>query len=115
MKRLIIAVIAVMFLFSGFAMGQDCGKCPFKSKCETEKTVKKEDAQKVTDPIVFVKTKGKYYHTEECKAVKLEGMKINLSEAVKKGLKPCKKCGAPVLPPSPEDNNKDGNNKDKKK
>jgi hypothetical protein len=99
MKRVIIAVIAVMVLFSGFAMGQDCGKCPLKSKCMPEKTVKKADVKKVSDPIVFAKKQGKYYHTKECKTVKKEGMKIKLSEAVKRGLKPCEKCGAPVLPP----------------
>jgi hypothetical protein len=98
MKRVIIVAIAVMFLFAGFAPGQDCGKCPFKSKCLTEK---KADAGKVTDPIVFAKKQGKYYHTKDCKAVKLEGIKIKLSEAVKRGLKPCKKCSAPVLPPPP--------------
>ena len=103
MKRLIIAVIAVMFLFSGFALGQDCGKCPFKSKCMPEK---KAEAKKVSDPIVFAKKEGKFYHTKECKAVKKEGMKIKLSEAVKQGLKPCEKCGAPVLPPPPKDKKK---------
>ena len=103
MKRLIIAVIAVLFLFSGFALGQDCGKCPFKSKCMPEKKV---EAKKVSDPIVFAKKEGKFYHTKECKAVKKEGMKIKLSEAVKQGLKPCEKCGAPVLPPPPKDKKK---------
>ncbi|NIM10510.1 MAG: hypothetical protein GTO45_00830 [Candidatus Aminicenantes bacterium] len=102
MKRVIITVIAVMFLFSGFGLGQDCGKCPLKSKCLPEKTVKKADVKKVSDPIVFAKKQDKYYHTKECKAVKLEGMKIKLSEAVKRGLKPCEKCDAPVLPPPPK-------------
>jgi hypothetical protein len=98
MKRVIIALIAVMFLVSGFAIGQDCGNCPSKASC----TGKTDKAKKSADPIVFVKKDGKFYHTKDCKAVAEGKIKIKLSEAAKKGLKPCEKCKAPALPAPPK-------------
>ncbi len=72
MKKLIIFSIVFMFLFGSLAYALGPGSD--------------------TDPIVFVKAKGKKYHKESCKLIALGKKGIKLSVAVSKGYGPCAKC-----------------------
>lgn len=94
MKRTIIFAIIVMFLVSGMAYA--FGNAPAADKKVVKKATTKAKAD-AKDPTVYVKEKGKKYHKKNCKLIK-EKKGIKLSEALKKGLTPCKAC-KPVEPP----------------
>ncbi|MCP4213147.1 MAG: hypothetical protein GY765_00755 [bacterium] len=94
MKKTLIVLVAVMFLFSGLAFGIDADT---KAGTKVVKAAAKKDSNaKKVDPTVYVTKAGKKYHKKNCKVVK-EGKKgIKLSEAVKKGLTPCAVCKPPA-------------------
>ena len=93
MKKLIVLLIAIVFVLSGFVLNAD--KTPtVKKDAKIEKKLKKKGC---CDTIVYVKEKGKKYHKKNCKLVK-EKKGIKLCEAAKKGYTPCAKCKPADLP-----------------
>jgi hypothetical protein len=54
---------------------------------------------------VYIAETGKKYHTKNCYAVKNSKKTLELSEAKKKGYKPCKTCGADKIIPKDEKKN----------
>ena len=91
MKKLIVICMVVLFLFTGYAFSQDCGKCPAKKNCLK---VKKDKALE-KNPVVFITQADKKFHKEDCKLLK-DKVKIKLSQAKEKGYKPCAVCFPPV-------------------
>ncbi len=88
MKKLMIVLLAVMFLFSAYVYAQNCGACPAKKTCGKLKKVKKESIK------VFVlkgdKTEKKLFHKKGC--LKKDVIAVSLTDAKKKGYAPCPKC-----------------------
>lgn len=92
MKKLLVIIVLVLFVFSGLVLNAEAKK-------EVKKIVKVKKVKKVSvsDTIVYVKAKGKKYHKKNCKVVK-EKKGIKLSEALKKGYTACAMC-KPVTKP----------------
>lgn len=88
MKRTIIFTVIVLFLVSGLTYG--FGNAPGADKKAVKKATAKAKKD-VKDPTVYVREKGKKYHKKNCKLIK-DKKGIKLSEALKKGLEPCKAC-----------------------
>lgn len=44
------------------------------------------------DQIVYITRTGEKYHLEHCSSLRRSKIKITLSEAIKKGYEPCKRC-----------------------
>ncbi len=92
MKKLVVICIVVLFLFTGYAFSQDCGKCPAKTSCLKAKVKKDKALEK--DPVVFIAQADKKFHKEDCKLAK-DKVKMKLSQAKEKGYKPCTACFPP--------------------
>jgi len=92
MKKLIVIFVVVMFFFTGYAVSQDCGKCPAKANCAKAK-VKKDKAPEA-DPLVLITKADKKFHKLDCKLVK-EKIKVKLSLAKEKEFEPCPVCFPP--------------------
>lgn len=105
MKKLIVIFVVVMFFFTGYAISQDCGKCPAKASCAKAKLMKDKAAK---DPAVLITKADKKFHKIDCKLVKVK-IKVKLSLAKEKGFEPCPVCFPPekkeikeVKKPEPE-------------
>jgi hypothetical protein len=83
MKKLVVICIVVLFLFTGYAFSQDCGKCPAKTSCLKAKVKKDKALEK--DPVVFIAQADKMFHK----------VKMKLSQAKEKGYEPCTECFPP--------------------
>ncbi|MEI0492030.1 Ada metal-binding domain-containing protein [Brachyspira intermedia] len=44
------------------------------------------------EKIVYITRTGEKYHLEHCSSLRRSKIKITLSEAIKKGYEPCKRC-----------------------
>ena len=94
MKKLLIIIVMVLFVFSGLVLNAEAKKV-VKKDVKEKKLIKKD----INNATVYVKTKdiklkakGKKYHKKNCKIVK-EGKKgIKLSVALKKGYTACAMC-----------------------
>lgn len=99
MKKWIVICMVVLFLFSGYAFSQDCGKCPAKTSCLKAKV--KKDKTLEMDPVVLVIPADKKFHKEDCELLadqvkmKLNAEKMKLSQAKEKGFEPCETCFPP--------------------
>jgi len=92
-KLIVIFAIVLIMLTINMVYGQDCGKCPLKSKCTPTKEKSTVTVQEVkVDPVVYNKKGDPVYHKKECKLVKEDFQEVKLSEALKNGLKPCTEC-----------------------
>lgn len=87
MKKITFVLLA-FFMFSVFISVAVYAKDT--NTVKTKKIAMKSD-QTETDPIVYIRDKGKKFHKRNCKLV--SGKKgIKLSEAIDKGYEPCKIC-----------------------
>jgi len=94
MKKLLVLGIVFMFLLAnlGYGLAPAPGDNPTVKK-ELKKESKKKDP---TDPIVYVKEKGKKYHKKMCKVAGTGKTGIKLSEALKRGYTACAICKPPI-------------------
>lgn len=83
--------IFVFLMITLFIVAFSAGTYTYAAPTPGEKVKKAND-----DPMVYAKENGKKYHKRNCKLVAQGKKGLKLSEALKKGLTPCKVCKPPA-------------------